>query len=421
MGFIILFWGFLVAPQMVVLSWDFDSDKVFRVKLQNENQVSFLKDLVSTLKLDIWYPDSVHHLVAGTNVDFHVRSNQTSFVQMMLERNRTQYEILLHNLQEEIEKQFDGGRHFLKQHSYTKYNDWETIVAWTERMAKNYPKLISRTEIGKTYEDRPIYLLKVGKESGRKKAIFMDCGIHAREWISPAFCQWFVKQAVKTYGKDEVMTQLLDNMNFYVVPVLNVDGYVWTWRGPMTRMWRKNRAINGDSGCTGVDLNRNFNASWGNNEVMHDPCVEIYCGPSAESEPETKAVTSFIRDHLFAIKGYISVHSYSQMLMFPYGYTFKEAPNHDKLNQMAKEAVEALSSLYKTKYTYGPTASTIYPCFGSSSDWAYDEGIKYSFAFELRDLGRYGFLLPASKIKSTCKETMLAVKYIANHIFTFVS
>lgn len=53
---------------------------------------------------------------------------------------------------------------------------------------------------------------------------------------------------------------------------------------------------------------------------------------------------------------------------------------------------------------------------GGSDDWAYDQGIKYSFTLELRDTGTYGFLLPESQIRPTCEETMLAVKYIANYV-----
>uniref|UniRef100_A0A8D0DWV9 Carboxypeptidase A3 n=1 Tax=Salvator merianae TaxID=96440 RepID=A0A8D0DWV9_SALMN len=392
------------------------SEKVFRVSLQNENQVNFLKDLTSTVQLDFWHPSSLHHVAVGAVVDFRVSSEHSKFVQMMLEQNKAHYEILLHNIQEEMEKQFDGGRHFRRRHSYRRYNDWEKIAAWSERISKKYSKLITRTQIGKTYEERPMFLLKVGTESGRKKAIFMDCGIHAREWISPAFCQWFVKEAVTTYGKDKIMTKLLDNLNFYILPVFNIDGYVWTWS--KDRMWRKNRSNNSDSDCIGTDLNRNFKAAWGTTGISHDPCEEIYCGSSAESEPETKAVATFIHDNIASIKGYISIHSYSQMLLFPYGYDFKHTHNNDELNKVAKEAVDALSSLYATQYTYGSTASTIYPCSGSSMDWAYDEGIKYAFGFELRDRGKYGFLLPESKIAPTCKETVLAVKHIANHILS---
>uniref|UniRef100_A0A8D0GQ79 Peptidase M14 domain-containing protein n=1 Tax=Sphenodon punctatus TaxID=8508 RepID=A0A8D0GQ79_SPHPU len=250
---------------------------------------------------------------------------------------------------------------------------------------------------------------------GKGKAVFMDCGIHAREWISPAFCQWFVKQATRTYGKDKTMTTLLDNLNFYVLPVFNIDGYVWSWT--QDRMWRKNRSNNSNTNCIGTDLNRNFDAEWAV-EASSEPCDEVYCGTAPESEQETQVVATFIRSHLSSIKAYLTIHAYSQMLMFPYSYTFHKAPSHDELNEVAKAAVEALSSLYGTEYEYGASATTIYPSSGCSDDWAYDQGIRYSFAFELRDQGKYGFLLPESQIKPTCKETMLAVKYIANYILS---
>lgn len=51
---------------------------------------------------------------------------------------------------------------------------------------------------------------------------------------------------------------------------------------------------------------------------------------------------------------------------------------------------------------------------GSSIDWAYRNGIPYAFAFELRDTGYFGFLLPESLINPTCTETMRAVKAIAS-------
>ncbi|XP_034295166.1 mast cell carboxypeptidase A-like [Pantherophis guttatus] len=416
MRFILAFLGLLFTALGVVHAHSFNSDKVFQVKLENENQLNVLKDLATTIQLDFWRPHSIQHVLIGKEVDFRVSSDQTNFVQKILEQNQIQNRILFHNLQNEIENQLDGGKRFRKKYFYTRYNEWEKIAAWTKRMAKKHAKLISRIKIGKTYEKRPMYVLKVGKQSYQKKAIFMDCGIHAREWISPAFCQWFVKEAVTTYGIDKDMTLLLDNINFYVLPVFNIDGYVWTWS--KDRMWRKNRSNNSNSDCIGTDLNRNFKAAWGSDKYdeIHDPCEMIYCGSSAESEPETKAVTTFIRAHLASIKGYITIHAYSQMLLFPYGYTEEEAPTHDKLNKLAKEAVDALHSLHQTEYIYGAIATTIYPCSGTSVDWAYDEGIKYSFAFELRDHGQYGFLLPESQIKPTCKETMLAIKVIAKHI-----
>ncbi|XP_037683502.1 mast cell carboxypeptidase A [Choloepus didactylus] len=408
----------LIAATLALAPVRFDREKVFRVKPQDEKQANIIKDLAKTNQLDFWYPDATHHVAANITVDFRVSEKESHIIQSALDQNQMHYEILIHDLQEEIEKQFDVEDR-PGHHSYAKYNNWDKIVAWTEKMVNKHPKMVSRLKIGTTVEDNPLYVLKVGKKDERKKAIFMDCGIHAREWISPAFCQWFVYQATKTYGKHKIMTKLLDRMNFYVLPVFNVDGYIWSWT--QNRLWRKNRSKNQNSRCIGTDLNRNFNASWSSLPDTDDPCSDTYRGHTPESERETKAVTDFIRSHLESIKAYITFHSYSQMLLFPYGYTSKPAPNHKDLSKVAKIGTDVLSTRYETRYIYGPIASTIYPTSGSSLDWAYDLGIKHTFAFELRDKGKFCFLLPESRIKSTCKETMLAVQFIAKYILKHAS
>ncbi|XP_048362875.1 mast cell carboxypeptidase A-like [Sphaerodactylus townsendi] len=406
--------GLIPTALVLTSAQNFGGAKVFRVKPHNENQVSVMKYLASILQLNFWYPDSALHIIRQMEVDFHVSADQSNIVQTLMEKNKIQYEVLFPNLQEVIKKQIGNETNSTSRHSYTKYNEWHKISAWTARIAKNNPELVSRIQIGNTFEKRPMYLLKVGKKNGRGKAIFMDCGIHAREWISPAFCQWFLKEATQTYGKDQSMTNILDNMNFYILPVFNIDGYIWSWT--QNRLWRKNRSKTSNSDCVGVDLNRNFGVAWGTVDSSSNPCKETYCGSSAESEPETKAVTTFIRNHLSSIKAYLTVHSYSQMVLFPYGYTYDDAPDHNKLNEVAKGAVKAISSLFGEEYKYGSSATTIYPSSGCSEDWAYSQGIKYSFAFELRDKGRYGFLLPESQIRPTCQEIVLAVKFIANYI-----
>ncbi|XP_043329996.1 mast cell carboxypeptidase A isoform X1 [Cervus canadensis] len=409
----------LIATALAIAPVRFDGDKVLRVKLQDEKQANVIKDLAKTSQLDFWYPDATHQVAADMTVDFRISAKESQLVQSALDQNQMHYEILIHDVQEEVEKQFDVKEDNPGRHSYAKYNNWNKIVAWTEKMVRKHPKMVSRIKIGTTGEDNPLYVLKVGGKDERRKAIFMDCGIHAREWIAPAFCQWFVYQATKTYGKNKTMTELLNQMNFYVLPVFNVDGYIWSWT--QNRMWRKNRSRNQNSKCIGTDLNRNFNISWNSLPNTSDPCQEIYRGPAPESEKETKAVRDFIRSHLKSIKAYITFHSYSQMLLFPYGDTSELPPNHEDLVKVAKIATDVLSTPYETHYTYGPIASTIYPTSGSSLDWAYNLGIKHSFAFELRDKGRFGFLLPESQIKPTCKETMLAVKFIAKYILKHTS
>ncbi|XP_060689991.1 carboxypeptidase B-like isoform X2 [Hemiscyllium ocellatum] len=289
------------------------------------------------------------------------------------------------------------------------------IESWIATIANKNPNLISRVKIGQSYEGRDISLLRVGKRTGSPKpAIFMDCGIHAREWISPAFCQWFVKEAIRTYGTDSLLNCLLNELDFLVIPVLNVDGYVYSWTED--RLWRKTRSRNFNSACVGTDPNRNFNAQWCANGSSNNPCSDVYCGPFVESEKEVKAVATFIRNHSSIIKAYLTIHSYSQKLLFPYSYTYSLAYNHNELANLAQNAVLALQSLYGTQYTFGSGSNSLYLASGGSDDWAYDLGIKYSFTFELRDTGKYGFLLPESQIRPTCEETMLAINYIANYV-----
>ncbi|XP_054441257.1 mast cell carboxypeptidase A [Pteronotus mesoamericanus] len=409
----------LIAATLAIAPVRFDREKVFRVKPQDEKQANIIKDLAKTNQLDFWYPDASHHVAANMTVDFRVSEEESQSIQLALGQNKMHYKILIHDLQEVIEKQFDVKEDIPSRHSYAKYNTWDKIVAWTEKMVHKHPEMVSRIKIGTTVEDNPLYVLKIGKKDERRKAIFMDCGIHAREWISPAFCQWFVYQATKTYGKNKIMTKVLDRMNFYVLPVFNIDGYIWSWK--QNRMWRKNRSKNQNSKCIGTDLNRNFNASWNSFPDTKNPCHETYPGPASESEKETKAVTDFIQSHLKSIKAYITIHSYSQMLLFPNGYTSELTPNNGELSKVAKISTDILSTRNETHYIYGPIASKIYAISGSSLDWAYNLGIKHTFAFELRDKGRFGFLLPESQIKSTCKETMLAIKYIAKYILKHTS
>uniref|UniRef100_A0A8D0GQC1 Carboxypeptidase B n=1 Tax=Sphenodon punctatus TaxID=8508 RepID=A0A8D0GQC1_SPHPU len=409
---------FLVGAAAVsaqVSAHRFDGEKVFRVTPHNEEQVEFINSLASNFEVDFWHPDSVKQVKPELRVDFRVEAETSSEVESLLEQSRLEYEVLIDNLQTVLDSQFHSNVR-TSSHNYEKYNNWDMIEAWTAEIAQQNPGLVSRSQIGSTFEGRPMYILKVGKGGSNRKAIFMDCGFHAREWISPAFCQWFMKEAVRTYGRETIMTRLLDNLDFYVLPVLNIDGYVYTWTKVSNRMWRKTRSTNAGSSCIGTDPNRNFDAGWCTVGASKKPCDDTYCGSAPESEKETKALADFIRSHISTIRAYLTIHSYSQMLLYPYSYTYNQVKNNLELNTLAKSTIKELSTLHGTKYSYGAGASTIYPAAGGSDDWAYDQGIKYSFTFELRDTGRYGFALPESQIRPTCEETLIAVKYIAEYV-----
>ncbi|MBN3302842.1 CBPA1 Carboxypeptidase, partial [Amia calva] len=255
--------------------------------------------------------------------------------------------------------------------------------------------------------------LQFSTGGSNRPAIWLDTGIHAREWITPATGLWTAKKIASAYGQDPSVTAILNKMDIFFELVTNPDGYTYTHTS--NRMWRKTRSMHSGSSCVGVDPNRNWAANFGGSGSDSNPCSETYSGPFAHSESEVESIVDFILGHR-NFKAMITIHSYSQMLMYPYGYTSIPVPEADELHKVAQSAVDALASLYGTKYTYGSMMSTIYPASGTTADWGYTNGIKYSFTFELRDTGRYGFILPANQIIPTAEETWLALMKIMEHV-----
>ena len=317
--------------------------------------------------------------------------------------------------QEVVDKVVSPWR-ILENYSYDRYHPMGEIYQWMSQIRENYPEVVTQHFLGMTYESRPMYYLKISQPSNNpKKILWMDCGIHAREWIAPAFCQWFVKEILQNYKDSSRIRRLLKNLDFYVLPVLNIDGYIYTWT--TDRLWRKSRSPHDNGTCFGTDLNRNFNASWCSVGASHN-CQDLtFCGTGPESEPETKAVSSFIESRKENIACFLTMHSYGQLILLPYGYTENKSSNHEELLQVGQKAANALKAKHGTNYRVGSSADILYATSGSSRDWARDIGIPFSYTFELRDNGTYGFVLPEAQIQATCEETMEAVLSVLDDVY----
>ncbi|XP_007565387.1 carboxypeptidase B2 [Poecilia formosa] len=387
--------------------------QVLSITPTTQEQVEILKNVSTQYETGLWQPVSPHNIKELKQVHLYLPGNSSETVKNLLQRHNIAHEVMLPNADEIIEMQMrnDSGDPRSGSTFYYRYHTLEDIYDWINRTANDYPDKVKAILVGSSYEKRPLYALKLSLNNRpNKKAMWIDCGIHAREWISPAFCLFFVHYSLSFYNVNTEMTQILDNMDFYVLPVMNPDGYKYTWTN--RRMWRKNRSPQKGTSCIGVDLNRNFDANWCTTGASSNPCDETYCGSFPESEPESQAVANFLRSHKESIQIYLSIHSYSQMLIIPYSCSMDEAENHSELYEMVKTAADEIRRYYRNTYTYGAGAHIIYLAPGGSDDWAYNLGIKYSFTFELQDRGRYGFLLPPSHIQGACNEALLAVKTI---------
>lgn len=167
------------------------------------------------------------------------------------------------NVQEQIDQETLRLSENYQPFSFTFNKDWfqeyhryEDIKSWYMSLANAYPEIVKFIpSIGKTHEGRDIFAVVIsGKKQGDKKQVFIQSGQHAREWIGPATTQFMMYKFIHGYGSDAEITALLDAVAFHHVPVMNPDGYEYTWSN--NRMWRKNKRPG--RRAIGVDLNRNW-------------------------------------------------------------------------------------------------------------------------------------------------------------------
>ncbi|XP_002913486.2 carboxypeptidase A1 isoform X1 [Ailuropoda melanoleuca] len=395
---------------------DFTGHQVLRISAADEAQVQKVKELedLEHLQLDFWRGPAQ----PGTPIDVRVPFPSLQAVKIFLEAHGIRYTTMIEDVQallDEEQEQMFAFRAWARSSdtfNYATYHTLEEIYGFLDLLVAEHPQLVSKLQIGSSYEGRPIYVLKFSTGGSNRPAIWIDTGIHSREWVTQASGVWFAKKITQDYGQDSTLTAILDSMDIFLEIVTNPDGFAFTHS--KNRMWRKTRSFTKGSFCVGADPNRNWDAGFGLPGASSNPCTETYHGKFANSEVEVKSIVDFVKNH-GNIKAFISIHSYSQLLLYPYGYTVEAAPDQDELDQVAKSAVTALASLYGTKFKYGSIIKTIYQASGNTIDWTYSQGIKYSFTFELRDTGRYGFLLPASQIVPTAQETWLALRTIMEH------
>ncbi|HRJ49611.1 MAG TPA: M14 family metallocarboxypeptidase, partial [Phycisphaerales bacterium] len=302
-----------------------------------------------------------------------------------------------------------GGRSW-----FDDYKDLDAILAQLDAVAASKPQITVVETIGQSLESRPIKAIRITGPGGpgNRPAVFYHGGQHAREWITPMTIMYFADRLVGSYGSDARVTDLLNNVEIILVPVMNPDGYSFSWTNQ--RLWRKNRRDNGN-GTWGVDLNRNWGYQWGGEGASTSPSSETYRGPSPFSEPETQVMRDFITANP-RIRVHIDFHSYSQLILSPWGYTSDPPPDASTFNMLNAELKAAVERLYGTPYVAGPTYTTIYPASGGSADWTYGARGILGWAWELRDKGQFGFILPPEQIIPTGQETIECILLLAEYV-----
>ncbi len=300
---------------------------------------------------------------------------------------------------------------------FTNYRTRDEVSAYIDTLIAVNPNVASRFSLDtQTLQGRDIWCLKIRGTGGpvNKIGIELEGCQHAREWVAVTTPMFIADKLIRGYGVDPQVTAILDNVEFYIIPIVNPDGYLYSWS--TDRLWRKNRRQNAN-GTFGVDDNRNWGYQWGGAGASTNPADEDYRGTGPFSELETQAMRDFYQAHN-NIRAAIDFHSYSQLVMSPWAYTLDLPPDVVEFNQLGQGMADAIKTFANMTYEAGPVGPTLYLASGGSVDWTFGARGIYSWTIELRDTGANGFLLPANQIIPTGEENWRAVLYLANWAYT---
>lgn len=391
----------------------YDGDKVYGFNKLTNGVIAHLK--VSNRAyggLDFWSPDSPDLMYPGGNANIRVPSEHTEEFEALMASFDIDFNIRSPNLQLDIDMERMNLNRQGRAHSLTNFNDFETIEAYVKSMGNN--DNVKYVEFGKTPEGRNMMALEIGTGS---KAISIDCGIHAREWVADAYCQWFINEAI-----NGGFAQYTNDVTFIVQPTLNPDGYAYTWTNQ--RMWRKNRS-KGTGQCYGVDLNRNYDANWGGPGASGQSCSDTFRGTAVFSEMESQAQRDYLATWINngSLKAYLTFHAYGQYILYPYSYDYTStAPNKAEMNEVGTNMEAAVAAVHRHRYTMGQGTDVLYAAAGGSDDWCYDAMQKagnaapLSYTVECRDTGTFGFVLPAAEIQPNCEELDAGLKVLVEYV-----
>ena len=257
------------------------------------------------------------------------------------------------------------------------YYTYAEAVAELDSLHAHYPNIISeKFSIGQSIEGRELWAIRISDNpevDEDEPAVFLNAAIHAREPGGVSTVFGFIHYLVRNYGTDPLVTWLINNRELYIEPVVNPDGY--TYNEVSDGYWRKNKRDNNNNGrfdpdYDGVDLNRNFGYMWGYDDYGSSPTPssQTYRGTGPFSEPETDYMRIFadsIRPRIV-----INYHTYSNLVIYPWGYVNQPTPDQSTFVAMAQRMTRV------NGYEYGRPAELLYPVNGEANDWFYGDTVQ---------------------------------------------
>lgn len=326
-----------------------------------------------------------------------------------------------------LPSRLDGGAY---ETFYGGYRTADAYLKFTDDLEAAYPNLVKSLSYGESWlgDELRAVCVTADADTGCKRSPDVDkvrflvvAQTHARELTTSELMWRYLTYLVDKYGDSAQVTGLLDGTEVWIVPQVNPDGIrvveegiTEQGTGSASPAWqRKNLndtySVNPCTGLwassqEGVDINRNFDIDWGQTGTSRDPCNLTYGGPEADSEPETTAQEALMRD-LYrdrrdpgmespAPRGttgsMLTLHSYSDMVLLPWGFTTQHAPNEEGLRSFG------FRMSHFNGYQTGQSGEILYNSSGATEDWLYAELGVPGFTWEIGGGACAGFFPPYS-------------------------
>ncbi|RZU72765.1 zinc carboxypeptidase [Micromonospora kangleipakensis] len=270
------------------------------------------------------------------------------------------------------------------------YHDYAELTAVVNQVVADHPAIARKTSIGTSYEGRDLMAVKISDNVGtdeNEPEILFNAQQHAREHLTVEMAIYLLNLFTDSYGTDSRITNIVNSRELWIVPTVNPDGSEYDIATGSYRSWRKNRQPNSGSSYVGTDLNRNWSYQWGCcGGSSGSTSSETYRGPSAFSAPETSALRNFVNSRVVGgvqqIEANIDFHTYSQLVLWPFGYTTANTPTGMSADQYSTFATIGQQMAASNGYT-PEQSSDLYIADGTSIDWMWAAHGIWAYTFEM--------------------------------------
>jgi hypothetical protein len=301
------------------------------------------------------------------------------------------------------------------------YHDYAEMVAEIQQAEADHGAIFDLFSIGTSYEGRTIWAGKISDnvttDEDEPEVLFTHHQ-HAREHLTVEMALYTLKMLTDEYGSNSQITNLVNDREIWMVFDMNPDGGEYDIATGSYRSWRKNRQPNSGSSYVGTDLNRNWGYRWGCCGGSSGTfSSETYRGASAFSAPETQVVRNFVDNRVIGGEQQITVaidfHTYQELVLWPYGYTFTDVPSD--MTQDDHNVLVTMGQAMAATNGYTPEqASDLYITDGTINDWLYGVYRIMNYTFEMypRTSSQGGFYPPDEVIPTQTSRNRDAVLYL---------